>query len=148
VADPLIDARHKTGTAQTNKRNCGIQPANQSLLTDVFRSRSSARSIVYPLHAGPRETDQLCARCLTWGISIRRSHLARLAQGPAPFLYGIIQLAITTPVATAVGVLQSVPLGAAAPAGWAAAACCDVAHRRKTPGGHPRRWGGGSRKRP
>ena len=27
------------GQPQTNKRKCGIQPAHQSLLTDVFRSR-------------------------------------------------------------------------------------------------------------
>jgi len=39
VADHLIDARSQTGTAPDEKRICGIQPAHQSLLTDVFRSR-------------------------------------------------------------------------------------------------------------
>jgi hypothetical protein len=39
VADHLIDARSQTGTAPDEKRKCGIQPAHQSLLTDVFRSR-------------------------------------------------------------------------------------------------------------
>jgi hypothetical protein len=35
----LIDARSQTGTAPDEKRKCGIQPAHQSLFTDVFRSR-------------------------------------------------------------------------------------------------------------
>ena len=47
--------------------------------------------------------------------------MARLPQRSAPFLYGILQLAITTAVATAIGVFQSVPLGAAALVRWAAA---------------------------
>src|SRR5215471_8779555 len=29
----------RPGQPQTNKRKCGIQPAHQSLFTDVFRSR-------------------------------------------------------------------------------------------------------------
>src|SRR5215472_17069268 len=35
----MIDARPQTGTARTNKRQCGIQPAHQSLITDVFGFR-------------------------------------------------------------------------------------------------------------
>ena len=29
----------RQGQPRTNKRKCGIQPAHQSLITDVFRSR-------------------------------------------------------------------------------------------------------------
>src|SRR5258708_9503435 len=39
VADHMIDARSRQGQPRTNKRQCGIQPAHQSLITDVFRSR-------------------------------------------------------------------------------------------------------------
>jgi hypothetical protein len=39
VADPMVDARPQTGIAPDDKRRCGIQPAHQSLFTDVFRSR-------------------------------------------------------------------------------------------------------------
>src|SRR5258708_39941529 len=35
VADHMIDARSHTGTARTNKRQYGIQPARQSLITDA-----------------------------------------------------------------------------------------------------------------
>jgi hypothetical protein len=38
VADHIIDARPQTGQPRTNKRQCGNQPAHQSLITDVFRS--------------------------------------------------------------------------------------------------------------
>ena len=35
----------RQGQPRTNKRKCGIQPANQSLITDVFRSRPGALPI-------------------------------------------------------------------------------------------------------
>ena len=38
----------RPGQPQTNKRKCGIQPAHQSLLTDVFRSRPLLCTI-YPV---------------------------------------------------------------------------------------------------
>ena len=34
----MIDARPQKGQPRTNKRQCGNQPAHQSLITDVFRS--------------------------------------------------------------------------------------------------------------
>jgi len=40
--------------------------------------------------------------------------MTRLPHRYAPFLYGVIQVAITTAVASAVGVYHSGPLGAAA----------------------------------
>ena len=39
MADHIIDARPQTGQPRTNKRQCRIQPAHQSLINDVFRSR-------------------------------------------------------------------------------------------------------------
>ncbi|PDS61275.1 hypothetical protein CO653_34120 [Rhizobium anhuiense] len=35
----LSDARSKIGTARTHNRECGIQPAHQSLITDVLEFR-------------------------------------------------------------------------------------------------------------
>ena len=62
------DAR--PGQPQTKKRKCGIQPAHQSLFTDVFASRSLLCTIhrVTQLHASTREEALSCALCLTWDI--------------------------------------------------------------------------------
>jgi hypothetical protein len=46
--------------------------------------------------------------------------MTRLPHRYAPFLYGVIQVAITTAVASAVGVYQSGPFGAPALARWVA----------------------------
>jgi hypothetical protein len=45
--------------------------------------------------------------------------MTRLPHRYAPFLYGVVQVAITTAVASAVGVYHSGPLGAAALDRWA-----------------------------
>jgi hypothetical protein len=39
VADTWSTPDSRQGQPRTNKRQCGIQPAHQSLITDVFRSR-------------------------------------------------------------------------------------------------------------
>ena len=44
----------RQGQPRTNKRKCGIQPAHQSLITDVFRSRPLLCTIHYQLHAEAR----------------------------------------------------------------------------------------------
>src|SRR5262245_44681460 len=46
----------RSGPPQTKKRKCGIQPAHQSLFTDVFGSRSLLCTIhrVIQLHASTR----------------------------------------------------------------------------------------------
>ena len=70
MADHLIDARSQTGTAPDEKRKCGIQPAHQSLFTDVFSSRPPLCTIhpVPQLHASTRGEDLSRALCLTWDI--------------------------------------------------------------------------------
>ena len=51
----------RQGLPRTNKRKCGIQPANQSLITDVFRSRP----LLCTIHSNPpraiREGTANCA---------------------------------------------------------------------------------------
>jgi hypothetical protein len=60
----LIDAAFRPGQPQTNKRKCGIQPAHQSLFTDVFRSRPlSARYILYLNFTLVRGEKNYRARC-------------------------------------------------------------------------------------
>ena len=39
MADTWSTPDSRQGQPRTNKRQCGIQPAHQSLITDVFRSR-------------------------------------------------------------------------------------------------------------
>ena len=58
----------RPGQPQTKKRKCGIQPAHQSLFTDVFASRSLLCTIhrVIQLHASTREDASSRALCSNW----------------------------------------------------------------------------------
>jgi len=70
VADPCSTPAFRPGQPQTNKRKCGIQPAHQSLFTDVFRSRPLLCTIYLyiciQLHGGTRGEELSRALCLTW----------------------------------------------------------------------------------
>jgi hypothetical protein len=62
----------RQGQPRTNKRKCGIQPANQSLITDVFRSRPHLCTI-HSRHLQPAwqpEGDQSRAQRLTGDIRV------------------------------------------------------------------------------
>jgi hypothetical protein len=63
----------RQGQPRTNKRKCGTQPANQSLITDVFRSRPHPCTIYRP---DPQ------ARMAVRGRSIARSALDKGHQSP------------------------------------------------------------------
>jgi hypothetical protein len=63
----------RQGQPRTNKRKCGTQPANQSLITDVFRSRPHPCTIYRP---DPQ------ARMAVRGRSIARSALDEGHQSP------------------------------------------------------------------
>ena len=63
----------RQGQLRTNKRKCGTQPANQSLITDVFRSRPHPCTIHRP---DPQ------ARMAVRGRSIARSALDKGHQSP------------------------------------------------------------------
>src|SRR5215831_21192714 len=78
VADHRSTPDVRQGQPQTNKRKCGIQPAHQSLFTDVFVSRPLLCTIhpVPQLLASTRGDELSRALCLTWDI--RDSFLARL----------------------------------------------------------------------
>ena len=69
---PIIDRRPTSdpGQPQTKKRKCGSQPADQSLFTDVFRSRPLLYSIhcVTQLHASTRGEVLSRTLRLTWDI--------------------------------------------------------------------------------
>src|SRR5262249_36853480 len=60
----------RPGQPQTNKRKCGSQPADQSLFTDVFRSRPLLCTIhcVTQLHASTWEEVLSRTLGLTWDI--------------------------------------------------------------------------------
>jgi hypothetical protein len=60
VVDHMIDPDTRQGQPRTNKRQCGIQSAYQSLITDVFRSRS-----LLCTYWQVWRTFQSCPRCLT-----------------------------------------------------------------------------------
>ena len=57
---------------RTNKRTCGIQPAHQSLITDVFRSRPLLCTIHHLINFAlvRVENAQSCPRCLTKDIRV------------------------------------------------------------------------------
>ena len=57
---------------RTNKRTCGIQPAHQSLITDVFGLRLRLCTIhsIRQRQAAKHGVDNLRAECLTWDIRV------------------------------------------------------------------------------
>src|SRR5450631_485342 len=102
----------RQGQPRTNKRKCGTQPANQSLITDVFRSRPHPCTIYRPdpQPTWQQEGDQLRAQRLTrdirvhWHFSYMASELTMSApEGAADSLVGLIGFTSTrpTPASTA-----------------------------------------------
>jgi hypothetical protein len=70
VADHMIDARSQTGTAPDEQTAMRFQPAHQSLITDVFRSRPPLCTIHHLINFAlvRAENAQSFLRCLTMDI--------------------------------------------------------------------------------
>jgi hypothetical protein len=80
----------RQGQPRTNKRKCGIQPANQSLITDVFRSRPHLCTIYRRdlLPTWQQEGDQLRAQRLTRDIRVLWPKAEATADGRRGSLLG------------------------------------------------------------
>jgi hypothetical protein len=85
----------RQGQPRTNKRKCGIQPANQSLITDVFRSRPHLCTIHsrHPPASMAARGRSIARSALDWGHQSalarcrchgRRPHGPQLEEVPPP----------------------------------------------------------------